>query len=56
MHKNPIVGAFFYEESLDLLSVSSDGEVCTWEATTPLEDLQSNMNEQEKVLFKLVKR
>ncbi|TPP63498.1 WD40-repeat-containing subunit of the 18S rRNA processing complex [Fasciola gigantica] len=57
MHKNPIIGAFFYKDSMDLLSVSSDGEVCSWEATVRLEDLEAaSQNDQEKVLFKLMKR
>ncbi|XP_041972804.1 periodic tryptophan protein 2 homolog [Aricia agestis] len=38
-HTDKIVGVFFEKKSLDLISVSRNGQVCLWEASIDMDDL-----------------
>ncbi|XP_013385709.1 periodic tryptophan protein 2 homolog [Lingula anatina] len=39
-HSNSIVAAFFEEESLDMISISENGQLCVWECDTDLDGLR----------------
>ncbi|CAL8068598.1 unnamed protein product [Calicophoron daubneyi] len=55
-HKNPIIGCFLFENSLDTVTISSDGDVRLWEASQALTELGSGDISEHKVLFHLQKR
>ncbi|VDQ11361.1 unnamed protein product [Trichobilharzia regenti] len=55
-HKNPIVGAFLFRNSVNVLTVSSDGMACLWECNTPFNELKSTNNSESGSLFKISNR
>ncbi|KAA3681812.1 periodic tryptophan protein 2 [Paragonimus westermani] len=55
-HRNPVVGGFFFKGSMNLTTVSCDGDVCVWETDETLGKLRSDDEDIEKVLFRLGKR
>ncbi|KAF7233753.1 hypothetical protein EG68_09697 [Paragonimus skrjabini miyazakii] len=55
-HRNPIVGGFFFKDSMNLATVSCDGDVCIWETDETLGKLKSDNEDIEKVLFRLSNR
>ncbi|CAH8853799.1 unnamed protein product [Trichobilharzia szidati] len=55
-HKNPIVGAFLFRNSMNVLTVSSDGMACLWECNTPFNELKSSDNSESGSLFKISNR
>ncbi|CAH8543729.1 unnamed protein product [Dicrocoelium dendriticum] len=55
-HRNPVVGGYF-QNSLDIFTVSCDGDVCIWEASYSLHQLKESVTDSnEKVLYRMQKR
>ncbi|TGZ66946.1 hypothetical protein CRM22_005055 [Opisthorchis felineus] len=56
-HRNPVVGGFFMHNSLDVITVSTDGELCVWDANYKLNEVEfDDTATKGKVLFRLNKR
>lgn len=55
-HRNPVVGGYF-QNSLNVFTVSCDGDVCVWEASYSLQQLrESDTNSDDKVLYRMEKK
>ncbi|CAH8522598.1 unnamed protein product [Schistosoma turkestanicum] len=52
-HKNPVVGAFILPNFVNILTVSSDGLVCLWEANISLDQLKSIEDSKPISLFRI---
>ncbi|KAH8871373.1 Periodic tryptophan protein 2 like [Schistosoma japonicum] len=55
-HKNPIMGAFILRNLVNILTVSSDGFICLWEAKVPLDQLRSIDDSTPTSLFRISNR
>ncbi|KAL0273025.1 UNVERIFIED_CONTAM: hypothetical protein PYX00_005802 [Menopon gallinae] len=48
-HREPIVACFFEKDSLDISSISRDGQLCVWECNIDLDDLQPKEEVRKKL-------
>ncbi|CAH8562391.1 unnamed protein product [Heterobilharzia americana] len=55
-HKNPIIGAFILRNGVNIVTVSSDGMACFWEANTSIEELKSIDSSEPGSLFRISNR
>ncbi|CAH8586939.1 unnamed protein product [Schistosoma rodhaini] len=52
-HKNPIMGTFILHNLVNILTVSSDGLICFWEANVSLDQLKSIDDSKPTSLFRI---